>query len=125
MNGAVTFAQFGGLAALANEEAIFGPVLERFSLRREVMVEELAAVPGLALSVPGGAFYVFPEASGLMARLGAASSDELAARLLKEAGVMVIPGAALGSEGFIRVSFAVPREKIREAAKRIRSLLKD
>lgn len=123
MNGVTTFAQFGGLAALQNEEALFAPVLERYARRREVILEELAKVPGLVVTEPDGAFYTFPEAAGLMERLGAGSSDELAGRLLKEAGVMVIPGAALGSEGFLRISFAVAEEKIREAVRRIMAFL--
>ena len=121
MNGVTTFAQFGGLAALQNEEALFAPVLQLYARRREVILEELARVPGLVVTEPDGAFYTFPEAAGLMERMGVGSSDELAARLLKEAGVMVIPGAALGSEGFLRISFAVPEEKIREAVRRIRA----
>jgi aspartate aminotransferase len=123
VNGVTTFAQFGGLAALQNEEALFAPVLEQYARRREVILEELTKVPGLVMTEPDGAFYTFPEAGGLMERLGVGSSDELAARLLKEAGVMVIPGSALGSEGFLRISFAVPEEKIREAVRRLRAFL--
>ncbi len=121
MNGVTTFAQFGGLAALQNEEAIFEPILRLFAQRRTTMLQELAAISGLAVQEPQGAFYVFPEARGMMEMAGAGTSEELAARLLKEAGVMVIPGGALGAEGFLRVSFAVPEEQIREAARRMRA----
>ncbi len=100
MNGVTTFAQFGGLAALRNEEA-------------------LSTLPGISFREPDGAFYVFPDVRGLMERAGVATSDELAVRLLKEAGVMVIPGSALGQEGFVRISFAVPEEQICEAIRRI------
>jgi len=123
MNGATTFAQFGGLAALQHEEDLFAPVLELFGLRREVMLEGLSTVPGLTYCRPDGAFYVFPDARELMERLKAKTSEELASRLLKDAGVMVIPGGTLGAEGFIRVSFAVPEKTIREAVRRIRAAL--
>ena len=123
MNGVTTFAQFGGLAALQNEEALFAPVLQLYARRQGCHPGELARVPGLVVTEPDGAFYTFPEATGLMDRLGAKSSDRLAERLLKESGVMVIPGGALGSEGFLRVSFAVPEEQIREAAQRIRAFV--
>ena len=121
MNGVTTFGQFGGLSALENEEDLFAPVLARYTRRREVILEELSRIPGLVVTEPDGAFYTFVEARDLMDRLGVQSSDELAARLLKEAGVMVIPGAALGAEGFLRISFAVPEEQIREAARRMRA----
>lgn len=119
MNGVTTFAQFGGLAALRNEEALFGPILDQFTRRRAVMIEALASLPGVTFREPDGAFYVFPDVRSLMDRAGVASSDDLAVRLLKEAGVMVIPGSALGLEGFVRMSFAVPEEHIREAVRRI------
>ncbi len=123
MNGVTTFAQFGGLAALQHEEDIFGPILGLFAQRRKAMLDELARIPGLAFREPDGAFYVFPEARAMMERVGAGTSEELAARLLKEAGVMVIPGGALGAEGFLRVSFAVSEEQIREAARRMKAFV--
>lgn len=119
MNGVTTFAQLGGLAALQHEEELFGPVLELYAKRREVILNELPKVPGLKLLPPSGAFYTFPEARGLMDRVGAATSEELSERLLKDAGVMVIPGGALGAEGYLRISFAVPQEQIVEAVRRM------
>ena len=101
--------------------ALFAPVLARYTRRREVILEELSRVPGLSVTDPDGAFYTFAEARGLMDQTGIQSSEQLAAHLLKEAGVMVIPGGALGTEGFLRVSFAVPEEQIREAARRIKA----
>lgn len=121
MNGVTTFAQFGGLEALRREEELFSPLLSLFERRRQVLLAELASVPGLSFAPPDGAFYVFPDARGLMERMGAASSDDLASLLLKDHGVMVIPGSALGMEGAIRLSFAVPEEDLAEACRRLRA----
>jgi aspartate aminotransferase len=121
MNGVTTFAQFGGLEALRREEEIFPPILELFERRRQVLLEELASVPGLSFKEPAGAFYLFPDARGLMERMRVSTSEELATLLLKQHGVMVIPGSALGQEGAIRLSFAVPEAGLVEACKRLRA----
>ena len=119
MNGATTFAQFGGLEGLRREDELFVPVLERFTKRRKAMLDGLAQLKGLTCPDPDGAFYVFPDASGLMQRLGVRTSEELATKLLKEAGVMVVPGGTLGMEGHLRISFAVEEDVIREAIARL------
>jgi aspartate aminotransferase len=120
MNGATTFAQFGGLKGIREEDRLFAPVLELFALRRKALLEELAGVPGLRCPEPDGAFYAFPDASGLMERVGVKDTDALAQALLRDHGVMVVPGGTLGMEGHLRISYAVEESLIREAAARIR-----
>ncbi len=119
MNGPTTFAQVGGMEALRLEEELFAPVLREYARRREALVAGLSRIRGVAAEAPPGSFYVFPEVGGLLQRLRLPGSDALAELLLDKAGVMAVPGAALGLEGFLRVSFAVPVEKIEEAAERI------
>lgn len=123
MNGPTTFAQVGGVEALRLEEELFAPVLREYARRREALVAGLSRIPGVAAEAPAGSFYVFPEVGGLLHRLRQPGSDALAELLLDRAGVMAVPGAALGQEGFLRVSFAVPVEKIEEATERIARLL--
>jgi len=121
MNGATTFAQFGGLEGLRREDELFAPVLKRFTKRRKALLDGLSQLPGLKCPEPDGAFYVFPDASGLMERLKARTSEELATKLLKEAGVMVVPGGTLGMEGHLRISFAVEEDDIAEAVRRVKA----
>ena len=121
MNGATTFAQFGGLEGLRREDELFAPVLKRFTRRRKALLDGLSQLPGLKCPEPDGAFYVFPDASGLMERLKARTSEELATKLLKEAGVMVVPGGTLGMEGHLRISFAVEEDDIAEAVRRVKA----
>jgi aspartate aminotransferase len=120
MNGATTFAQFGGLKGIQEEDRLFAPVLELFGRRRKVLLDGLAGVPGLRCPEPAGAFYAFPDASGLMERLKVQTTDALAETLLKQHGVMVVPGGTLGMEGHLRISYAVEEGRIREAVARIR-----
>jgi aspartate aminotransferase len=70
---------------------------------------------------PGGAFYLFPNVSRQLGTF--ASSAELAAHLLQEAGVAMVPGEAFGAGGHLRISFALPQEELVEGFERIRKAL--
>lgn len=90
--------------------------------RRDLIVSGLASVPGVTCALPAGAFYAFPGVSGLCARLGVNSSIELATLLLREARIATVPGEAFGAAGYLRFSYALSEEKIREGIERLRSV---
>ena len=81
----------------------------------------LAALPGVRVHRPGGAFYAFPDVSGT-----GMSGAELAERLLLEAGVSVLAGTAFGGEapGSIRISYANSQANLRRALERMATLLR-
>ncbi len=114
-----TFAQHGALAALGAGADCTTDRLREMEKKRD-LAHRLAA--GLFDCVrPGGAFYLFPDVSR---RLGAfASSAELAAHLLREAGVAVVPGEAFGAAGHLRISYAVPGELLAEGFERMEKAL--
>ena len=92
------------------------------TLSGEIIVDGLNGLPGFRCRTPGGAFYAFPniEETGLDAR-------SLQKRLLEEAGVATVAGTSFGhlGEGFIRFSYANSVDNIKNALKRIASLLVD
>jgi len=92
-----------------------------YEKRRDLMVNGLNAIPGIHCEMPQGAFYAFPNISGL-----GMTSQELAEKLLDEVQVVAIPGTAFGDngEGFLRMAYANSEENIAEALKRIRRCLK-
>ncbi len=94
-------------------------MLEAFGRRRDLVCGLLSESPSLSFERPGGAFYVFAKYD----YPGDPGSSALCTRLLEEAGLAVIPGAAFGSEGFLRLSFAASDVDIREGVKRLRSFL--
>lgn len=108
--------QYAGIAALTGPQHAVGDMVAAFDARRQVVVEQLNAVPGMSCVSPGGAFYAFPNVkdTGLAAK-------ELETRLLEEAGVAVIAGTSFGAygEGYIRLSYANSIDNIREAIRRI------
>ena len=78
-------------------------MVAEFRRRRDVIVAGLNAVDGISCVEPQGAFYAFPNITGT-----GMTADELAGRLLAEAGVAALAGTAFGrhGEGFLRISYA-------------------
>lgn len=74
--------------------------------RRDKVVASLKALPGVTCPVPDGAFYVFPDVTGLLTNSGFATDTELCDALLDQVGLAVVPGRAFGMPGHLRLSFA-------------------
>jgi aspartate aminotransferase len=115
--------QYAAIKALEMGTSWFKNYLEEYRRRRDVAFEELNKVPGVETVKSRGAFYLFPNVRGLMNRVRAGTVDELARRILFETGVVLLPGTAFplrGGDGYMRVSYVLPPEKIREGFVRIR-----
>ena len=114
------FVQLAGVAALEGPQDEVAAMLAEFRVRRDVVVDGLNALPGVTCRTPQGAFYAFPNVSGVP--LGA---DDLAVRLLEEAGVAVLAGSAFGRAGqdHLRISYAASREQLAEALRRMEDFL--
>lgn len=106
--------QYAAVRALERPELAAG-IRDVFARRRALALDALAKIPGLRPGTPEGAFYLFPDVSAF--GLG---SEEFCARLLDEARVVCIPGAAFGAcgEGHVRMSYAVPDARLPEALRR-------
>ena len=115
-----TFSQYAMIEALSGPQDAVDTMVAEFHRRRDVFVKGLNAIKGVTCTNPLGAFYVFPNitATGI-------SSDELATRLLDEAGIAGLSGTAFGSfgEGFLRFSYANSIENIKEALVRFEKFL--
>ena len=111
-----SFTQRAGIAALTGPQEPVDRMVSEFRRRRDVIVEGLNRIPGFRCAVPDGAFYAFPNISGV-----GLSSRELADLLLNEAGVACLSGTAFGSygEGYLRFSYANSLDHITEALARI------
>jgi aspartate/methionine/tyrosine aminotransferase len=115
-------AQFAGIAALEGPQDAARDMVTAFEARRQVVVEELNALPGVSCIDPGGAFYAFPNITGT-----GIPAKELEIKLLEEAGVASIAGTSFGihGEGYLRISYANSVDNIKEAMGRIRAWLED
>jgi aspartate aminotransferase len=110
------FAQHGALAALTSDHTFLEEWLAAYDARRHRMVGALNAIDGVECVLPGGAFYVFPDANGLLGRrLGDTVIEtdlQLCELLLEHALVAVVPGSPFGAPGFLRMSYACSMEDI-------------
>lgn len=116
-------AQHAALAALSDEAARIAAVTEMraaFARRRALVLEGLADVAGLVVHPPDGAFYVWLDARAWCETLGAGSAA-LALDLLEREGVALVPGAAFGAEGYLRLSFAARDDVLAAAIDRLRA----
>jgi aspartate aminotransferase len=89
------------------------------------MHEGLSAIPGIACARPAGAFYIYPDVSGLIGRRTPEgkrieSDLDLSLYLLQSVGVAVMDGAAYGMSPCLRLSFATSEETIAEGCALIR-----
>jgi aspartate aminotransferase len=121
--------QAAALAALddtASESAEVERMRAEFEKRRDHIVEGLRAIPGVKLPVvPQGAFYVFPDVSGLHGKgkfSDAKGSVDFAKVCLDEGHVALVPGAAFGEDKCVRLSYAASVDRIDEGLKRLAAL---
>lgn len=116
-----SFSQMAGVEALSDRTLPqVDYFLERFKLRRDLIVEKLNEIPGFRCHKPHGAFYVFPNITET-----GMTSQEMETFLLNEAGVACLSGTAFGAfgEGFIRFSYANSVENIEEAMNRVKNAI--
>jgi aspartate aminotransferase len=117
-----SFVQLAGIAALQGDQTPVARMVAEFKRRRDLLVDGLNALPGVSCVRPRGAFYVFPNITGTKR-----PAAEVAERLLNEAGVAVLSGAAFGEhgEGYLRLSYANSEANLRLALERMRPVFED
>jgi aspartate/methionine/tyrosine aminotransferase len=122
-------AQRAALAAVAGDLAAVEVMRATYDRRRRIIVGMLNDIPGVACPEPEGAFYAFPDLSGLFDRpVGpsgrtAANTLELAEVVLDEAKVAFVPGEAFGAPGYGRFSYALGDEAMVEGVTRLAKLV--
>ncbi|WP_350575550.1 pyridoxal phosphate-dependent aminotransferase [Pseudomonas sp. HY2-MNA-CIBAN-0224] len=124
-SGACSVSQQAALAALEGPKDFIGQSRAAFQGRRDLLVEQLNATPGLECATPAGAFYVFANCAGLLGRTSAGgcvlhTDEDVAHALLDEANVAVVPGSAFGLAPYIRIAYALDEASLLAACKAIR-----
>ena len=115
--------QLAGLAALQGDQAPAKAMRDAFDIRRKVIVEGLNAIDGVHCPEPTGAFYVYPDVTGLLGREWAGRTPtttlELADLILDECEVAAVPGEAFGPSGYLRFSYALGDADLAEGINRL------
>ncbi len=120
-SNAASVSQHAALAALtdhdAAERAITGMVAE-FHARRDAILAELAGEPRLGYVQPEGAFYVYLNVGAVRGGRDSDAGSAFATELLERHDVAVVPGAAFYTPGWVRLSYAAPRDQVLEGVRR-------
>ncbi len=123
-----SISQKAAVAALQGGGAFTQRMVVEFDRRRRLMVERLNKMPGVSCRMPSGAFYAFPNIAGVFTRRHQrgpiTSAAELAAYLLTEARVAVVPGEPFGSSSHLRLSYATGIEVIARGLDRMEAALR-
>jgi aspartate aminotransferase len=106
------------LAALQGSQQPVIDMLNEYRTRRDSIHAWLTAHAGIQCVKPKGAFYLFPDISGLLGG-NVKSSADFAQGLLETEHVVVTPGEAFDAPGYLRISYATSMEQLREGADRI------
>lgn len=125
-----SISQWAAVAALEGDQSVVKKMLEAFARRRKKIIDGLNNVPGMSCTMPGGAFYAYPNISGVYKLKGWKSvqdkyrsefkSAALTSYLLEVAQVAVVPGIGFGTDDNIRLSFATSDENIEKGVIRIK-----
>ncbi len=117
-----TIAQKAAVEALTGRQEAVGEMRKSYDRRRRITADGLNSIPGVQCVMPQGAFYAFPDCSGLLGRsIGGQTLEttlQLCEALLEEAQVAFTPGSAFGAEGYVRLSCAAAVEEIEKGVER-------
>jgi aspartate aminotransferase len=114
-----TISQAAAVAALNGDQSCVAEMCSAFKGRHDFIVNALNDIRGFSCHAADGTFYAFPDVTSAIRIKGVRDDTELAALLLEEAEVAVVPGSAFGMPGYVRLSFASDSATLEEATRRI------
>ncbi len=111
-----TFTQKAAIEAISGTQETVKQMVKDYARRRDIVIDGLNNIPGITCKKSPGSFYAFPNIKSF-----GKSSQEFAEELVREAGVVAVPGSAFGNmgEGYLRIVFANSDENLKEAIRRI------
>ncbi|GFN23410.1 pyridoxal phosphate-dependent aminotransferase [Thermanaeromonas sp. C210] len=123
-----SIAQKAAVAALTGSQDPVEKMRREFNKRRDRLLASLRNLPGISCNCPGGAFYLFPNVSGLFGRKFRgkvlSSATDIASVLLEHFQVAVVPGIAFGNDNYLRLSYATSMEQIEAGLARLGDFVK-
>jgi len=118
-----SISQFAAQAALQGDQSRLAEMNQAFKDRHDFVLAELNKIEGVECIPSDGTFYIFPDFSKVMKKMGIEDDVKLAERILAEAEVALVPGSAFGSPGHMRISFATDMDSLKKALERIRNFV--
>ena len=123
-SNASSISQYAALAGISGSNDFLKPCLKAFDERRRFVVSKLNDIQGISCLLPKGAFYAYPNVSGLVGKktnegIILKNDTDIVEWLLETAEVAAVPGVAFGLEPFFRISYATSLDLLKEAMNRI------
>ena len=123
-SNASSISQYAALAGISGSNDFLKPCLKAFDERRRFVVSKLNNIQGISCLLPKGAFYAYPNVSGLVGKktnegIILKNDTDIVEWLLETAEVAAVPGVAFGLEPFFRISYATSLDLLKEAMNRI------
>jgi aspartate aminotransferase len=119
--------QVAALTAVRGDLSAVAAMREVYDRRRTTIVRMLRDIPGVECPEPLGAFYAYPSVKGVLGRelrgRRPETSAELCELVLEEAEVAMVPGEAFGTQGYVRMSYALGDDDLVEGVTRLHKLL--
>lgn len=112
--------QKAAVAALTMHQDCIDDMRSQYIELRDRVVAGLNAIPGVRCVKPQGAFYVYPNIGSYIGKGGTKSAGDIAGRLLREAGVVTVPGEGFGTREHIRISYATKASEIDRGLERMK-----
>lgn len=120
-----SIAQKGAIEALMGPQDSVGEMLAEYQKRRDYVIGRLRAMPGVSCAEPRGAFYAYPNISGVLSPEKIPNVMAFAERLLAERHVAVVPGEAFGTHAHVRISYASSLEDLKKGLDRFEAFVKE
>jgi aspartate aminotransferase len=126
-SGASSFGQKAGAVALLSDRTPTEQMREAFRERRDIVLSMLEEIPGIKTNLPDGAFYIFADVSAYFGKSDGQtkidSADDFCDYVLLQGHVGLVSGSAFGDPNCFRLSYAASEEQLREAIRRMKSVL--
>ena len=120
---ASSISQAAARAALTGDQSFVAEARTIYKERHDFVIERLNQIPGFECRPGDGAFYAFPDVTGAIERRDVADDTALCEVLMAQAGVALVPGAAFGAPGHLRLSFAADVKTLTTALSRIEEFM--
>ncbi len=120
---ASAFSQLATMAALKDSNSDLTSSLKTLKERRDFAYDKLKKIPGIEVSSPGGAFYLWPCIESFIGKSyknqKVTDSSAFCRFLLEDYGVAVVPGKEFGCEGYLRMSYVLQKPRMEDALVRL------
>ncbi len=117
--------QYAALEALSGDQTSVENMRAAFEARLNKLYPLVAAIPGVELKKPQGAFYLFPNVKKTMEMCGYDDVNVFVEDLLEEGHVALVTGAGFGAPENVRISYAASWDILEEAVRRMHKFVEN